>query len=442
MRTDSTNLSASAHEQIKSVVTKNFGASLYETHSYVKKSKNAQEAHEAIRPTHFKIESAGANEAEKRLYKLIWQRTVASQMADAMVSRTRIAVTVADGAVPDFHAHGTRVVSPGWLLADPAARGEDVELPKVTSKDQLSLLTLESLEKQTEPPPRYSEAGLVKELEKRGIGRPSTYASIIRTIEERGYVEKLGKALKPTDTGEVVSGFLEENFPNYISDGFTAEMEDNLDGIAEGNKDYVKTLKDFYGPFQKEIKAKEKTAKATTLGDADPSMKCPVCDSPMIIKLGRSGKFLSCSKFPKCTGGRTMEGVAMEGPKETGELCPDCKVGKLVEREGKYGKFIACGSYPKCKYIRTSPEEEAKAKTGVACPTCKTGEMMQRRGRFGIFFACSNYPKCRNAIKARPTGRFCKECGALMMEGTKTIPERCSVKTCPQHNPHKIEKIS
>jgi DNA topoisomerase-1 len=162
----------------------------------------------------------------------------------------------------------------------------------------------------------------------------------------------------------------------------------------------------------------------------------------MIIKLGRSGKFLSCAKFPKCTGGRTMEGAAMEGPKETGELCPDCKVGKLVEREGKFGKFIACGSYPKCKYIRTSPEEEAKAKTGVACPVCKTGEMMQRRGRFGVFFACSNYPKCKNAIKARPTGRLCKECNSLMMEGTKTIPERCSVRTCPQHNPHKIAKIS
>lgn len=441
MRTDSTNLSAVAHEQIKGVIEKKFGKELYQTHTFTKKSKNAQEAHEAIRPTHFSVENAGTNEAEKRVYKLIWQRTVASQMADAQVSRTRISAVVADGKAPDFHAHGTRVVTPGWLLADPAARGEDVELPKVVAQDPLTLTSLESEQKQTEPPPRYSEAGLIKELEKRGIGRPSTYASIIRTIEERGYVEKLGKALKPTDTGDVVSGFLEENFPHYISDTFTAEMENSLDAIADGTKQYEKTLKDFYGPFQKEIKAKEKTAKATTLGDAPADMKCPTCEGKMIIKLGRSGKFLSCARFPDCAGARTMEGVAMEGPRETGEMCPECKIGKLVERDGKFGKFIACGNYPKCKFIKTSPEEEAKAKTGVMCPVCTTGEMMQRRGRFGIFFACSNYPKCRNAIKARPTGKFCPLCNSLMMEGTKTIPERCSVKTCKNHNPHKIEKI-
>ena len=156
----------------------------------------------------------------------------------------------------------------------------------------------------------------------------------------------------------------------------------------------------------------------------------------MIIKLGRTGTFLSCATYPECDGARMMDGSEMEGPKETGEICPDCG-GKLVERMGKYGKFISCASYPKCKFIKADPVEEARKMTGVKCPKCDKGEMMERRGRFGIFFSCSNYPECKYAIKAKPTGRICPDCGALMMEGTKTIPERCSDKGCGNHNPHK-----
>lgn len=439
MRTDSTNLSGIAHAQIKKAVEKHFGADLYEPHTYAKKSKNAQEAHEAIRPTNLSIESAGADEAQKKLYRLIWQRTVSSQMKDAETSRTRIIarVTGESGAsVPDFTADGTRVVFPGWLLADPGARGEDVELPKVVEGDSLTATDVREEEKHTQPPPRYSEAGLVKELEKRGIGRPSTYASIIKTLVDRGYVTKEQRALVPTDTGEVVSGFLEENFSQYISDTFTAHMEDDLDSIATGEKDYEKTLSEFYKPFAKEVKSKEKVAKATTLGDADPSITCPLCGSSMVVKLGKSGKFLSCSKFPECTGARMMNGDAIEGPKETGELCPE-DGGKLIERIGRYGKFIACANYPKCKYVKKDPEQEAKEKTGVKCPVCGTGEIIEKRGRFGPFFACNNYPKCNFTIKARPTGRVCGECGSLMMEGTKTIPERCSNKNCIRHRPAK-----
>jgi DNA topoisomerase-1 len=281
---------------------------------------------------------------------------------------------------------------------------------------------------------------LVKELEKRGIGRPSTYASIIKTIVDRGYVDKVDRSLVPTDTGDVVSSFLEQNFAEYISDSFTAEMEDKLDDIALGKRKYIKTLKDFYGPFSKEVKSKDKIAKITNMGDADPKWKCPICGSSMIIKLGRSGKFLSCDRFPDCAGARTIDGVELEGPKDTGELCPECGKANLVERDGKFGRFIACSRYPKCKFVREDPETKKKAMTGVKCPVCGKGEMMERRGRFGLFYSCSDYPKCKNAIKAKPTGRICDKCGSLMMEGTKTIPERCSNKACVNHNPHKLVK--
>ena len=437
MRTDSTNLSAQAVKEIAGVITKKFGANYLETRVYKTKSKNAQEAHEAIRPTSAAVERGGVTDDEKKLYKLIWDRTVSSQMSDAKLLRTKISATISGGTIPSFSATGSVVLFPGWLMADQGARGEDVELPKLKAGTPLYLIDLESERKETEPPPRYTEAGLVKELEKRDIGRPSTYASIIGTIQTRGYVEKINKALHPTDTGDVVSTFLEQNFASYISDSFTAEMEDKLDQIAEGKLKYLKLLQDFYKPFQKEIKIKDKLEKATNMGTSD--FKCPLCEGPMVIKLARSGRFLSCENFPKCTGARKIDGTIMEGPKETGEMCPTCKTGKLLEREGRFGKFIACSNYPKCKYIKESPEEEARKKTGIQCPVCKKGEMVERRGRFGLFYSCSDYPTCKNAIKAKPTGNICKLCGSLMMEGTKTIPERCSNKSCLNHNPHKLK---
>ena len=440
MRTDSTNLSAQAKAQIAKVVETKFGKENLLLRVYGKKSKNAQEAHEAIRPSDLSRENAGHTEEQKKLYTLIWQRTVASQMKDANMLRTKVIANIASGKIPDFAVNGSRVLSPGWLLADPRARQEDIELPVLKKGDELDLLDIQTEQKETQPPARYSEAGLVKELEKRGIGRPSTYASIIRTIVERGYVTKDQRALVPTDTGDVVSTFLENNFAQYISDDFTAEMENELDDIATGKREYVKTLQDFYTPFHKDVKSKDKIDKITNMGNADPKWKCPVCGSAMIIKLGKTGKFLSCEKFPDCKGARTIDGEELEGPKDTGELCPECGKANLVERDGRFGRFIACARYPKCKFVKEDPEAKKKLMTGVKCPVCKTGEMMERRGRFGIFYSCSNYPDCKNAIKAKPTGRICDLCGALMMEGTKTIPERCSNKMCPNHNPHKLKK--
>lgn len=449
MRTDSTNISKAALTEIYLEIKTQFGEEYLQPRVFASKSKNAQEAHEAVRTTNIAQKSAGFTEEQKKLYQLIWARTISSQMSDAKILRTKITANIESKTktIPDFSVTGSVIVFPGWLDADKHSRGDDTELPRVGEGEKLNLMEMIKTGKETEPPNRYTEAGLVKELEKRDIGRPSTYASIIRTIVDRGYVEKVGKTLKPTDTGDVVSTFLENNFTKYISDSFTAEMEDKLDDIAAGKKEYIKTLKDFYEPFKKHLKSKETAEKITNLGDADKSIKCPECKGKMVIKLGKTGKFLSCAKFPDCAGARKLDGSEMAKPKETGEMCPDCGEkappaggGKLIEKEGRFGKFISCNRYPKCKFIKADEKEEAKKRTDVKCPECEDGFMSERRGRFGIFYSCSNYPKCKYAIKAKPTGKKCKMCNSLMMEGTKTIPERCSSKVCPMHNPHKLEK--
>ncbi len=444
MRTDSQNIGTEAQAKLISVVNKEYGTTYSQPRVYKTKAKSAQEAHEAIRPSDPSKRSAGHNEDQKKLYELIRNRALASQMTDARVLRTKITANIGAGAIPDFTANGSRVLFDGWLRADQAARGEDVELPKVVAEEALKLADARAEGKETQPPSRYTEAGLVKELEKRGIGRPSTYASIISTLEARGYVEKQGRTLLPTATGDVVSTFIENNFTEYVSDTYTAEMENELDEIAEGKREYKKMMKDFYGPFTKAIKAKDKIAKITSMGEAPKEFPCPICGGEMEYKLSRNGRFMSCKKFPNCLGARKEDGSEIAPPREIGEPCPMCKDGKQIEREGKFGRFIACSNYPKCKFVKKDPEAEARAKTGVMCPVCpkegrENGEMLERRGRFGPFFSCSNYPDCKYIIKSRPTGRICKECGNLMMEGTKTIPERCSNKTCPNHNPHKLE---
>ncbi|MCC6198825.1 type I DNA topoisomerase [Candidatus Nomurabacteria bacterium] len=344
MRTDSTTLSKQAVASIASVIEKKYGKDYLEVRLYKTKSKNAQEAHEAIRPTHIEKVNAGTTEEQKRLYTLIWERTVSSQMADAKLLKTRVVGNVKSDSLPDFTMTGSQVLFPGWLVADPSARSEDVELPSIAVNEPLTLLQFTDLEKQTEPPNRYSEAGLVKELEARGIGRPSTYASIMKTIEERGYVEKVGRSLKPTDTGEVVSTFLEQNFMQYISDTFTAEMENELDDIAAGDRDYEKTLREFYTPFQKEVKEKDKLDKATTLEAADPKFKCPKCGSSMVVKLGRGGKFLSCSRYPDCDGALMIDGTEIKADEPIG-VDPETQL-PIYTKVGRFGPYVQLGEMP------------------------------------------------------------------------------------------------
>jgi DNA topoisomerase-1 len=341
MRTDSTNLSKQALGEIASVVEKKYGKEYLSFRTYSTKSKNAQEAHEAIRPSHVSVLSAGINPEQKKLYELIWKRTVASQMTDAEILRTKVIANIDSNDIPNFHANGSRTLFPGWLLADEEGKGDDIELPKLQKGDPLTLINIFSDEKKTEPPPRYTEAGLVKELEKRGIGRPSTYASIIKTIEDRGYVEKENKSIKPTDTGDVVSSFLEANFMHYINDSFTAEMEDSLDDIANGTKEYVATLKKIYLPLAKEVKIKEKEAKITNLGDADSKYKCPKCGSAMVIKLGRGGKFLSCSTYPDCDGALTIDGTEIKKDEPIGiDPATNLPIYVLV---GRFGPYVQLG---------------------------------------------------------------------------------------------------
>ncbi len=347
MRTDSPNISATAIPQIVSTIEKRYGKEFVEMRTYASRSKNAQEAHEAIRPTSFANEKAGHNPEQQKLYKLIWDRTVASQMADAKIMKTKVSANVESGTIPNFSVVGSRVIFPGWLKADTDAIGEETTVPKVVANDPLTLLSLISDEKFTTPPNRYSEAGLVKELEKRGIGRPSTYASIIKTLYDRGYVDQESRSLRPTDTGEAVSSFLEEHFGNYISDTFTAEMEESLDDIADGKKEYEKTLKAFYTPFHKDVKSKEKVEKITNLGDAPKEFLCPKCSGGMIFKLSRGGKFMSCARFPDCDGARTEDGR---------EITPNAPIGTDPESgksifvlEGRFGPFVQIGETPKGK---------------------------------------------------------------------------------------------
>ena len=340
MRTDSTTLSKEAVTQISKAITDEYGKENLEVKTFKTKSKNAQEAHEAVRPTEAGRKTAGRTDDEKRLYQLIRTRTLASLMISAEIMRTKI-VAVCDKDIPTFAATGSRVINPGWLACDTEARGEDKELPKVSQGDSLDLLDVTSTEKQTEPPNRYTEAGLIKELEKRGIGRPSTYASTIRTIVTREYVEKIGRTLFPTAVGDVVSSFLEEHFTYYVGDDFTAEMENRLDDIAAGTGEYVKTLTEFYGPFRKALESKEDIPKLTNLGPVDKKFKCPKCGKGMHKKLGRGGIFMSCDTYPDCDGMRTQEGEEIAEDKPIGNHPESGE--EIYVLSGRFGPYVQLG---------------------------------------------------------------------------------------------------
>ena len=442
MRTDSTSLSKDFLTEANEYIVKVYGASYANRTEYKTKNKNAQEAHEAVRPTHASTKDAGTTDEEKKLYNMIWSRTLASQMTAAKIKRTKIIVDTNNKKVASFSLNGSVLVYDGWLKLDVASRGDDIELPKLEAGADIKLEKINYEEKATTPPNRYTEAGLVKELEKREIGRPSTFASIVSTIQDRGYVDKNGKTLFPTTTGIVVSDFLTAHFAKYISDDFTKNMEDKLDNIANGSEKYADMLREFYTPFHSDVESKQDIDKATDINPAPENIRCPLCSSPMLEKLARNGTFYSCVDFPKCMGARKIDGSIMEPPKALDKKCPKCAEkgvdNNLVERDGKFGKFIACSAYPKCKYIEKSEEEKAKNNTGVKCNKCSDGYMEERKGRFGPFFSCNNYPDCKHIVKTKPTGEFCTMCNEMMIEGTKTIPTRCSNKSCPMHNPHKM----
>ena len=349
MRTDSVNLAESAMEQVKQFITDTYGAKYHERRKFKTKSKSAQEAHEAIRPTDaFKSPEkiSGLTPQQAKLYDLIWRRFTASQMSKAVFDATAIDIDVSNYG---FHATGTVLKFDGWLKVMPTKFSEN-ELPTVEAKQKLQLEELTPEQHFTKPPPRYGEASLIKTLEKEGIGRPSTYSSIISTIVTRKYVEKdRSRQFHPTEAGMLVNDFLVENFPNIVDVQFTSKLEDKLDEIAHGKREWIPTIREFYEPLAEQLKIKtEEAVEAKEKETEETGDICDKCGSAMVVKRGRFGKFIACSNFPDCKNILKEEKEKAE-PEKVGRECPKCS-SPLIYREGRFGKFIACSNFPDCRH--------------------------------------------------------------------------------------------
>ncbi|MDD4994955.1 MAG: type I DNA topoisomerase [Patescibacteria group bacterium] len=425
MRTDSVNLAEKFIGQAKDFIQSEFGKEYLPptTRRFKTKSKLAQEAHEAIRPTD---PANRPNDVKKflnanqyRLYDLIWRRSLASQMESAHLSQTTADISAGRF---ELRATGSVIDFPGFLKA----YGEYSEtniLPPLEKGEKLNLKELLDKQHFTEPAARYSDATLVKALEEYGIGRPSTYAPTIATIIERNYVTRdEKKRLAPTEMAFIVNDILCEHFPQIVDFKFTAEMEENLDGIAEGKKGWTPVLKEFYVPFHKNLLEKEKELTKKELTEEPTGEACEKCGKPMIKKIGRFGAFLACSGFPECRNTKPIGGES-EIP-ATDEKCEQCGA-PLVTKHGRFGAFLACSRYPDCKYIKKTQKS-----TGVKCPSCKEGDIISRRSKRGkIFYGCSRYPKCDFALWQRPTGEICPKCSSLIVQKNQK-QVACSNKDC------------
>lgn len=431
MRTDSLNLSekflADARQVIKETIGENYAASA--SRRFKTKSKNAQEAHEAIRPT----EAGRTPESIKthldrnqfKLYDLIWRRALASQMAAAKIQNTAADVSSDRGHI--FRATGLRVIFEGFLKLFPEKTKEN-ELPKLAPEQKTECRELKPAQHFTEPPARFSDATLVKALEEHGIGRPSTYAPTIATIEERRYVKRdEKKRLFPTEIATLVNDLLVKHFPQIVDFRFTAKMEEDLDKIAAGEQEWTPIIAEFYHPFKELLKQKDAELSRKEITEEKTDEKCEKCGEPMIIKLGRYGKFLSCSAYPKCRNARPLAGEGKTAPppaEPTGEKCDKCGA-DMVRRVGRYGPFLACSAYPKCKNIKN-----IEVKLDINCPKCGQGQMLERHSKRGkIFYGCSRYPDCDFALWDKPTGEFCPTCKAPMVFNRKG-ETACSNKKC------------
>ena len=417
MRTDSTRIADEAQAAARQLITETYG-SKYTANAgkQYKKGGAAQDAHEAIRPTDVnrlpERVSQLLNRDQERLYKLIWQRFVASQMAPAVFD----VVTVDIAAVNyTFRATGSTMKFDGFLRVytegkDDVNKVEDEDkqpLPPLTEAQILKLLALTPKQHFTEPPPRFTEATLVKALEEKGIGRPSTYASIIATIQDRQYVELAEKKFRPTALGLTVNDLLVKHFPSIMDIAFTAGMESQLDGVAEGKEDWVQMMRRWYDPFAESVKKAGTEMESLKVPPREAGQDCPTCGKPMVIRSSRYGEFVSCSDYPKC---KTI--VRPEAEESEGE-CPKC--GKPMQaRAGRFGKFIACTDYPECK----TTKQISAVKVDVPCPKCG-GEVVQKRSKKGAtFFGCGNYPKCDFVAWGKPVGRSCPKCESILVENT------------------------
>ncbi|OOZ37531.1 type I DNA topoisomerase [Solemya velesiana gill symbiont] len=442
MRTDSVHLADEALDELRGFITERFGAEQLPKQSRVfkTKSKNAQEAHEAVRPTSVlrtpdELKSHLTKD-QHRLYELIWKRTVACQMIHATINT--VAADLACGEGNTFRANGSTIANPGFMAVymegvDDAKKGDDDEkmLPPLGEGEKIDLGAIRPEQHFTEPPPRYSEASLVKALEEHGIGRPSTYASIISTLQDREYVQLEKKRFHPTDVGRVVNKFLTNYFTKYVDYGFTANLEDELDAVSRGEEEWIPLLKQFWAPFKDRIDHTQENVKRSDVTHEALDEKCPECGSQLSIRLGRHGRFIGCTNYPTCTYTRDLNGDQKEQEEPQvveGRKCPECS-SDLVIKKGKYGKFIGCSSYPDCCYIEPLEKPED---TGVTCPKCNSGTMMKRKSRRGkIFYSCSTYPDCDYATWNEPLAEPCPNCGWPILT-IKTTKRKGTEKVCPQ----------
>ncbi len=444
MRTDSVNLATEALDDIRALIAERFGKDNVpdQPRIYKTKAKNAQEAHEAIRPTSAERVPESIKEFlskdQYKLYNIVWKRTIACQMIHATIHTVAVDMSPAETTEHMFRANGSTIATPGFMTVyqesvDDAKAGDDDQnrlLPPMLEGEQLDLIKIRPEQHFTEPPPRFTEASLVKALEEFGIGRPSTYASIISTLQHRDYVNLEKKRFFPTDVGVVVNNFLTKHFTTYVDYDFTAQLEDRLDEVSRGERNWVSLMREFWTPFKELVDEKEKSVSRKEVTQEEMDENCPKCGKPLSIRLGRRGRFIGCTAFPDCDYTRnlgedansTTEPEVVEGRK-----CPSCE-SDLIIRHGRYGKFIGCSSYPNCKYIEPLEKPED---TGVQCPACKKGNMLKRKARSGkIFFSCEHYPDCEYAVWYPPLNEKCPTCNWPMLT-LKTTKKRGTEKVCP-----------
>lgn len=432
MRTDSTNLSANFMTDTKEYIKNNFGDkySLDKPRFYKKKSKGAQEAHEAIRPTSTNRAPESIKQflspEQMKLYTLIWKRALAAQMAQARLNKTNIDINSGDYT---FRATGQTMIFDGFLKIYPEKIKEEI-LPELNKDEVMECRELKPEQHFTEPPARYSDATLVKALETHGIGRPSTYAPTIATIEKRKYVERdENKRLEPTEIAFTVNDLLVKHFSDIVDLEFTADMEKDLDKIADGEKKWKPIIKEFYNPFHKNLEKKQEEVSKKALTEETTDEICEACGKPMVIKLGRFGKFMACSNYPECKKTKPIGEEAKLEKEFSNEKCDKC--GKLMAvKHGRFGPFLGCSGYPDCKNIK--PIEKS---TGVKCNQCEKGEFIEKKSKKGrTFYACNKYPKCKNALWSKPVGENCPECKSPLVFGAKNTI-RCSKKECGYSRP-------
>ncbi len=437
MRTDSVRISDDAHQMAKDFIIQNYGEKYYPstTNVYVKGKQNVQDAHEAIRPSYPERTPESIKQylsAEQyKLYKLIWEKFMSSQMAPAEIANKTIDIKAGDY---NLKAGTSKILFDGFLKlyndAEEDEKEADAKIPDLEKGDKVKCKEIQPKQHFTQPPPRYNEASLVKALEEHGIGRPSTYATIITVIQTRKYVEKKDKALVPTLLGRTVCKQLVSQFADIMDYKFTAGMEEKLDLIAEKKAVWNVVLKEFYSPFMEVVNSVMKTAQKVVI---ESDKKCPNCGKVMLVKTSRFGtQFLGCSGYPECKTiislNSSMELDSVEGEDKVSqtvdEKCEKCS-GEMVMKVGPYGKYLECKEcWNRKKYVRS---------TGVKCPKCGEGVIIEKKSKYGkVFYGCNRYPECSYALWDEPTGNVCPECGELLLKkNTKNgLFEVCSNKTC------------